>query len=141
MIKSTLLIAFSFVLSSSVFAYQDMKDINIEVIPVNENIYMLKGAGGNIGVSIGDDGVFMIDDQFAPLTPKIIEAVKTISDKPVKFLVNTHYHGDHTGGNTNFENEGALIVAHENVRKRLKEDEKNIFISNHRKPNIAFMYI
>lgn len=86
---------------------------------------MLKGAGGNIGVSIGDDGVFMIDDQFAPLTPRIIDAVKTISDKPVKFLVNTHYHGDHTGGNTNFEKEGALIVAHENVRKRLKEDDKN----------------
>jgi glyoxylase-like metal-dependent hydrolase (beta-lactamase superfamily II) len=125
MIKSTLIIAFSFILSSSVFAFQDMEDVKIEVIPVNENIYMLKGAGGNIGVSIGDDGVFMIDDQFAPLTPKIIEAVKTISDKPVKFLVNTHYHGDHTGGNTNFEKGGALIVAHENVRKRLKEDEKN----------------
>ncbi len=123
--NSFLLIAFSLFLSTSVFAFQDMKDVQIEVIPVNENIYMLKGAGGNIGVSIGDDGVFMIDDQFAALTPKIIEAVKTISDKPVNFLVNTHYHGDHTGGNKNFEKEGALIVAHENVRKRLKEDEKN----------------
>ncbi|WP_026837238.1 MBL fold metallo-hydrolase [Gillisia sp. JM1] len=125
MIKSTLLIAFSFILSSSVFAFQDMDDVKIEVVPVNENIYMLLGRGGNIGVSVGKDGVFMIDDQFAALTPKIIEAVKTISDKPVKFLVNTHYHGDHAGGNANFEKEGALIVAHENVRKRLKEDEKN----------------
>lgn len=125
MIKSTLLIALSFILSSSVFAYQDMDDVKIEVVPVNENIYMLLGRGGNIGISVGKDGVFMIDDQFAALTPKIIEAVKTISDKPVKFLVNTHYHGDHAGGNTNFEKEGALIVAHDNVRKRLKEDEKN----------------
>jgi len=123
--NSFLLIAFSLLLSTSVFAFQDMEDVQIEVLPVNENIYMLKGAGGNIGVSIGDDGVFMIDDQYAPLTQKIIDAVKTISDKPVNFLVNTHYHGDHAGGNKNFEKEGAIIVAHENVRKRLKEDEKN----------------
>ena len=123
--KLTFLIAFSLMISTSIFAFQDMDDVKIEVIPVNENIYMLKGAGGNIGISVGENGVFMIDDQFAPLTPKILAAVKTISDKQVKFLVNTHYHGDHTGGNTNFEKEGALIVAHDNVRKRLKEDEKN----------------
>ncbi len=123
--KLTFLIALSLTISTSIFAFQDMEDVKIEVIPVNENIYMLKGAGGNIGISVGKDGVFMIDDQFAPLTPKIISAIKTISDKQVKFLVNTHYHGDHTGGNTNFEKEGALIVAHDNVRKRLKEDEKN----------------
>lgn len=103
-----------------------MSEVNIEVIAVSENVYMLKGKGGNIGVSVGNDGVFMIDDQFAPLTPKILEAVKSISDKPVKFLINTHYHGDHTGGNGNFEKEGALILAHENVRKRLKENEKNL---------------
>jgi len=126
MIKSILLGAFSVMLSTSAFAFQDMSEVTIEVIPVNENVYMLKGAGGNIGVSVGEDGVFMIDDQFAPLTAKIIEAVKTISDQPVKFLVNTHYHGDHTGGNSNFEKEGTLLVAHENVRKRLKEDEKNM---------------
>ncbi len=125
MIKSSCLLVLSLLVSTSLFAFQDMSEVTIEVIPVSENVYMLMGRGGNIGVSVGDDGVFMIDDQFAPLTPKIIEAVKTISDKPVKFLVNTHYHGDHTGGNSNFEKEGTLIVAHENVRKRLKEDEKN----------------
>ena len=125
MIKSVLLVAFSLMISISVFAFQDMEDVKIEVIPVNENIYMLVGGGGNIGVSIGDDGVFMIDDQYAPLSSKIQQAIKSLSEQPVKFLVNTHHHGDHTGGNSNFEKEGTLIFAHENVRKRLKEDEKN----------------
>lgn len=98
--------------------------IEIKVEPVGEDIYMLVGAGGNIGISIGDDGVFMIDDQFAPLSDKIMAAIKTVSDKPVKFLVNTHFHGDHSGGNANFEAAGAMIVAHDNVRKRLAENEK-----------------
>ena len=104
------------------FAFQDMEDVKIEIIPVNKNVYMLTGAGGNIGILSGKDGIFMIDDQFATLSPKIIQKLKTISDKPVKFLVNTHHHGDHTGGNINFQKEGALIFAHENVRKRLKKD-------------------
>lgn len=125
MIKSSCLLVLSLLFSTSLFAFQDMSEVTIEVIPVSENVYMLKGRGGNIGVSVGNDGVFMIDDQFAPLTPKILEAVKSISEHPVKFVVNTHYHGDHTGGNSNFEKEGALILAHENVRKRLNEDEKN----------------
>lgn len=85
---------------------------------------MLVGQGGNIGVSIGEDGVFMIDDQFAPLSAKILTAIRTLSDKPIKFLVNTHWHGDHTGGNVNFQKEGAIILAHDNVRKRLKETPK-----------------
>jgi len=123
--NSFLLVAFSLLLSTSVFAFQDMKDIQIEVIPVNENIYMLKGAGGNIGVSIGEDGVFMIDDQYEQMSSKIEEAIKSLSDQPVKYLVNTHHHGDHTGGNSNFEKKETLIFAHENVRKRLKEDDKN----------------
>lgn len=126
MIKSFLIFALSLIFTTSGFAFQDMKDVNIEVIPVNENIYMLKGAGGNIGVSTGEDGVFMIDDQFAALTPKIIAAIKTISEQPVKYLINTHFHGDHTGGNSNLEDQRTLIFAHDNVRKRLKEDEKNV---------------
>ncbi|WP_299216154.1 MBL fold metallo-hydrolase [uncultured Dokdonia sp.] len=97
--------------------------VEIKVEPVSDQIYMLQGVGGNIGISVGDDGVFMIDDQFAPLTEKIIAAIKPISDKPVKFLVNTHFHGDHSGGNTNFEAAGAMIVAHDNVRKRLASNE------------------
>lgn len=82
------------------------------------SVWMLVGAGGNIGVSIGDDGIVMIDDQYAPLAPKIEAALKSITDKPVRFILNTHYHGDHTGGNEAF-GKSAPIVAHENVRKRL----------------------
>ncbi len=114
--------AFFFLICSPLFAFQNLDDIQIEIIPVNGNVHMLKGAGGNIGVLTGDDGVFMIDDQFAPLSSKIIDKIKTLSDHPVKFLVNTHHHGDHTGGNGNFSDKGALIFAHENVRKRLKND-------------------
>lgn len=106
----------------SLFAFQDLKDVEIEIIPVNENVYMLKGAGGNIGVLTGDDGIFMIDDQFPALSDKIKNKLKSLSDQPVKFLVNSHHHGDHTGGNSNFQQDGTLIFAQENVRKRLKED-------------------
>jgi glyoxylase-like metal-dependent hydrolase (beta-lactamase superfamily II) len=84
---------------------------------------MLMGAGGNIGVSAGDDGIVVIDDQYAPLAPKIKEALRTISDKPIKFIINTHYHGDHTGGNVEFGRE-APIVAQTNVRKRLASGSK-----------------
>jgi len=80
---------------------------------------MLEGEGGNIGVSAGEDGVFLIDDQFAPLTPKIVAAVKTISDKPIRFLMNTHWHGDHVGGNENLGKAGVVIIAHDNVYKRM----------------------
>jgi cyclase len=109
--------------------------VEIKVELVSNNIYMLQGAGGNIGISVGDEGVFMIDDQFAPLSKKITAAIKTISDKPVKFLVNTHFHGDHSGGNANFEAAGAMIVAHDNVRKRLAKNEK---IANAGLPVITF---
>lgn len=114
-----ILLSFLF-LSNSLFAFQDMEDIKIEIIPVNENIYMLKGAGGNIGILTGEDGIFMIDDQFQALSEKIKEKIKTLSTQPIKFLVNSHHHGDHTGGNINFQKDGTLIFAHENVRERLK---------------------
>jgi len=102
--------------------------VTIEVQKVSGNVYMLKGAGGNIAVLVGDDGIVIVDDQFAPLAPKIRAALKGISDKPVKFVVNTHWHGDHTGGNVAFSNE-ASIVAHENVRKRLLEGRPAIEIA------------
>jgi cyclase len=90
----------------------------IKATKVAGNIYILEGAGGNIGVSVGDDGIVIVDDQFAPLAPKIRAALKEITDKPLRFVINTHLHGDHTGSNAVFSAE-ASIVAHENVRQRL----------------------
>src|SRR5258707_1721837 len=92
--------------------------VQIKTTQVAPGIYMLEGEGGNIGVSAGEDGVFLIDDQFAPLTPKIVAAVKAISDKPLRFLMNTHWHGDHVGGNENMGKAGDVIIAHDNVYKR-----------------------
>jgi len=107
-------------LGSGAFAQQRNFDaVQIKTTQVAEGIYMLEGEGGNIGVSAGEDGVFLIDDQFAPLTPKILAAVKAISDKPVRFLMNTHWHGDHVGGNENLGNAGVVIIAHDNVYKRM----------------------
>ena len=114
------LIALLAVLAFDAHAQQRNFDaVQIKTTQVAEGIYMLEGEGGNIGVSSGEDGVFLIDDQFAPLTPKILAAVKTISDKPVRFLMNTHWHGDHVGGNENLGKAGVVIIAHDNVYKRM----------------------
>jgi glyoxylase-like metal-dependent hydrolase (beta-lactamase superfamily II) len=98
----------------------NFSNVEIKVTKVADTVYMLEGMGGNIAVSVGDDGIFMVDDQFAPMAPKIKAALKGISDKPVRFLLNTHYHGDHVGGNAEF-GPAALIIAQDNVRKRLEE--------------------
>lgn len=98
-------------------------EVEIKTTKLTDSVYMLVGAGGNIGLSVGEDGAFMIDDQFAELSEKILAAVAEITDKPIKFLVNTHHHGDHTGGNKNIGKTGTIIVAHENVRKRLTKDQ------------------
>jgi cyclase len=111
-------------LSTGAFGFaqgnQDFSQVQIKVTHVSGGIYMLQGQGGNIAASVGDDGIAIVDDQFAPLAEKIRAAVKGITgtDKPVRFVINTHYHGDHTGGNPNFS-ETSTIIAQDNVRKRL----------------------
>ena len=95
---------------------------------LNDTTYMLVGAGGNIGLCVGEDAVFIIDDQFAPLAPKIKAAIAVITSKPVQFLLNTHFHFDHTGGNEAFGRDGALIVAHDNVCRRMTTDQLITFI-------------
>lgn len=102
---------------------QDFSKVEVETIEVASSVHMLVGAGGNIGVSTGSDGILVIDDQYAPLTEKILAAIKAISDRPVDFVVNTHWHGDHTGGNENMGKAGAVIVAHRNVRARMSTEQ------------------
>ncbi len=121
---SKLAVIFACVLWSANFAAaQDFENVEIKSEKVADHVYMLTGAGGNLGLCTGDDGAFLIDDQFAPLTDKITAAIGKLTDKPVRFLVNTHWHFDHTGGNENFGKAGAIIVAHENVRKRMSTDQ------------------
>lgn len=110
-----------FSVATVAFAQQDFSKVEIKAIHVAKNIYMLQGAGGNIGVSVGSDGILIVDDQFAPLAPKIEAALKDLNPGKLKFVLNTHYHGDHTGGNAHFGRE-AYIIAHTNVRKRLGGD-------------------
>jgi glyoxylase-like metal-dependent hydrolase (beta-lactamase superfamily II) len=98
---------------------QDFSAVQIKTHKVAGNVSYLEGQGGNVGLLIGDDGVLMVDDQFAPLSEKLTAAIRALSDKPIRMLINTHVHGDHTGGNENFGKMGIDIVAHDNVRVRL----------------------
>ncbi len=100
------------------------KEVKITIDPLSDNIYMLTGQGGNIGVFKNEKGLFIIDDQFARLSDKILTNLKTISDQPVTMVINTHYHGDHTGGNENMANKGAMIFAQKNVRSRMEKRQK-----------------
>ena len=113
------IIAVLCILMTTVTPTVQSNEVEITAVPVATQIYMLSGEGGNIGLFIGDDGTFLIDDQFAPLTDKIVAAIKSVGGDFPKFLINTHYHGDHTGGNENLGKGGTLIFSHDNVRDRL----------------------
>ena len=119
MISYKSVFTFTLFIFTSLLSAQNNQEVVIETQQLSDHVFMLTGQGGNIGVCIGGEGVFMIDDQFARLTPKILEAIRALSDKPVQYLINTHYHGDHTGGNENIAEQGAKIIAHDNVYKRL----------------------
>ena len=103
-------------------AQAGLDTVQIRTTPLGKGVYMLQGSGGNIGLATGSDAAFLVDDQYAQLSAKILAAVKAITDKPVRFLVNTHWHGDHTGGNENLAGAGVVIVAHDNVRARMSVD-------------------
>ena len=104
-------------------AQTDFSRMEITTTRLGEGLHVLFGAGGNIGVSSGKDGVFIIDDQYAPMTAKIKAAIAGITNQPIRFVLNTHWHGDHTGGNENLGGAGSIIVAHENVRKRMSVEQ------------------
>lgn len=116
--KIYLIVVVVLTLAKPALAQPDFSKVEIKTIPVAKNIYLLEGSGGNIGVSVGADGILIVDDQFAPLAPKIEAALRGLNPGKLKFVLNTHFHGDHTGGNAHFGRE-SHIIAQENVRKRL----------------------
>ncbi|MEM9531898.1 MAG: MBL fold metallo-hydrolase [Pseudomonadota bacterium] len=119
---------------ASALAQQDFSAVQITTQKAGEGIYMLQGAGGNIAVSVGDDGVFIVDDQYAPLSDKIKAAIAELSDQPVSFVLNTHWHGDHTGGNESFGESGSIIVAHDNVYTRMSNEHVAHFFGGRKIP-------
>ena len=127
--KKFLLLTVVLLFAVSAHAQTDFSKVEIKATKVAGNVYMLQGSGGNIGVSVGDDGLLIVDDQFAPLADKIRAALKGLADKKLRFILNTHWHGDHTGGNVAFGPE-ATIIAHDNVRKRLATEQKSTVFNN-----------
>jgi cyclase len=140
-IKALALAAACIIVTVPAFGQQDFSKVEIKAEQLAPGVAVLFGAGGNIGVSYGEDGTVLIDDQFAPLTPKIEEAIKALGASPVKFLINTHWHGDHSGGNENFGKAGALIMAHDNVRVRMSTDQKTRFGDVKASPKVALPVI
>jgi cyclase len=132
MLRSVLLLG---VMPTALLGQVNFDTITVRSQALRGGVYMLTGAGGNIGVSSGGDGTFLVDDQFAPLTAKITAAVAAISAQPIKFVVNTHWHGDHTGGNENVGKAGALIVAHQNVRRRMSTEQFNAMFNSRTPPS------
>lgn len=113
------------------------QEVTVRTEPVAPGVYVLYGSGGNIGVSIGADGVFLVDDQYAAMTAKITEALAKLSPAPPRFVLNTHWHGDHTGGNENLAGAGSLVVAHENVRVRMGTEQFSKFFDRSTPPSAA----
>src|SRR5215813_13132814 len=115
--------ASAFLVSCTSAQNNDFSKVQIKVTKVAGNVYMLEGAGGNIGASVGEDGIVIVDDQYAPLADRVQAALKGITDKPVRFIINTHFHPDHVGGNAYFQKQ-APIIAQDNVRKRLENGSR-----------------
>jgi len=126
--KALLLIAI-FITSITSTQAQDKK-VEFKTIQLSDTVYMLMGRGGNVGISTGEDGLFIIDDQVRPVTTQLLEAIRKISDEPISFVINTHYHADHTGGNEAIGGAGAVIIAHDNIRKRMTTSQVTIFMNN-----------
>jgi cyclase len=102
----------------------------LKVTQLSESLHMIEGGGGNVVVSVGNDGIYLIDDQLEPFTDQLLETLKGISDSPVRFIINTHYHGDHVGGNEAIGKGGAVIISHDNIRKRMSVEQFSIFLDS-----------
>jgi len=130
--RPLLLVALLLASINSSFAQDKTQDKAVEftTIQLSDAIYMLQGRGGNVGISTGEDGLYIIDDQVKPITSQLLQAIRKISNKPIKFVINTHYHADHTGGNEAIGGAGAVIIAHDNIRKRMTSKQVSIFMNN-----------
>lgn len=126
--RTLLLVAVLFASINSTSAQE--KAVEITTFQLSDTVYMLKGRGGNIGISTGEDGLYIIDDQVKPVTKQLLQAIRKISNKPIRFVINTHYHADHTGGNETIGAAGAVIIAHDNIRKRMTTEQVSIFMNN-----------
>src|SRR5258706_12579826 len=120
--KKQIVFLIGVIVVNGALAQENFDSVKIRPIKVAEHIYMLEGSGGNIGVLAGKDGVLMIDDQFAPLSQKIKDAITALDPGEIRFLINTHVHGDHSGGNENFKRMGVTVIAHDRVRERRRKE-------------------
>ncbi len=123
--RSLLLVAI-FLGSINSASAQD-KAVEFTTFQLSDTVYMLTGSGGNVGISAGEDGLYIIDDQVKPVTTQLLQAIRKISNQPIRFVINTHYHGDHTGGNETIGGAGAVIIAHDNIRKRMTTEQVSTF--------------
>jgi len=126
--RAWLLIAILFVTTGSALA--EGEKVEFKTFQLSDTVYMLMGRGGNVGISTGEDGLYIIDDQIRPVTEQLLQAIRKISDKPIRFVFNTHYHADHTGGNETIGAAGAVIIAHDNIRRRMTTEQVSIFMNN-----------
>lgn len=129
-IKRAMAVAGAALLAAAAGAQPDFSKVEVKTQQLTPTTWMLTGAGGNIGLSAGEDAVFIIDNDFAPLAPKVKEAIGRVAKKPVQFVLNTHFHFDHVGGNEAFGKEGAVIVAHDNARRRMSGDQLISFVGS-----------
>lgn len=131
--KRILLLAVLFFVMASVYAQEKKPEFSVSQL--SDSVYMLKGRGGNVAVSNGDDGLYIVDDQVKPVTSQLLQAIRQISDNPIRFVINTHYHGDHTGGNETIGKSGAVIIAHDNNRKRMNSEQFSSFMQRTTPPS------
>ncbi|HEY5775974.1 MAG TPA: MBL fold metallo-hydrolase [Xanthomonadales bacterium] len=122
----SVLLTVMLIASTTSLSAQD-KPVEFSTFQLSDSVYMLKGRGGNVGISTGEDGLFIIDDQVKPVTAELLQAIRKISNKPIRIVVNTHYHADHVGGNETIGGIGAVIIAHDNIRKRMTTEQVSIF--------------
>lgn len=124
------LLLVTLLLTAATAATAQNNKVEFTNVQLSDTIYMLRGRGGNLGISTGEDGLYIIDDQIRPITDQLLQAIQEISDKPIKFVINTHYHADHVGGNETIGGKGAVIIAHDNIRKRMTTEQVNIFLND-----------